>query len=324
VIASPSARVRSDALAGTAEVIQRHGVWVALAFAVTVGVIWVPAFATLDNATAVARVAAALGIVAVGQTFVVLTAGIDLSAGMLMGLVVVLTNGIMNGDAALIPAVVALGIVVGIVVGLTNGVIIVATRVQPLIVTLGMLSILQGAIFVYTDRTVGAAPPEFRELAYGSVGPIPNAFILMAAVAIVGALVLAWTPFGRYIYALGGDASNARRAGIPVARIRVGAYVVSGLAAGIAGILLAARLGSGFPLAGQGFELNAVVAVVLGGTALSGGRGGVGGTIAAVFLLAIIGNVLNLLGISPFVQQLVNGLVIVLAVALSTAGRRRA
>ncbi len=324
MIASASVRARSDALAGAAEAVKRRGVWVALAASIAFGVVWVPAFATLDNATAVARLAAALGIVAVGQTFVILTAGIDLSVGMLMGLVVVLANGIMDGNPALIPAVVALGIVVGLGVGAANGLLIVATRVQPVIVTLGMLSILQGAIFVYTDRTVGAAPPEFRELAYGSLGPIPNAFLLMAAVAVVGALVLAWTPFGRYIYALGGDESNARRAGIPVARIKVGAYVVSGLAAGIAGILLAARLGSGFPLAGQGFELNAVVAVVLGGTALSGGRGGVAGTIAAVFLLAIIGNLLNLLGISPFVQQLVNGLVIVLAVALSTAGRRRA
>ena len=325
MIASPPlARVRPRFSAGALETIQRRGVWVALAIVIIFGTIWVPAFATLDNATAVARQAATLGIVAVGQTFVILTAGIDLSVGMLMGLVVVLANGVMNGDPTLIPAVVVLGIAVGLAVGLANGILVVATRVEPLIVTLGMLSILQGVIFVYTDRTVGSAPAEFRELAYGSIGPVPNALVLLVVVALVGALILGRTPFGRYIYAVGGDGVNARRAGISVSRIKVGAYVVSGLAAGVAGILLAARLGSGFPLAGQGFELGAVVAVVLGGTSLAGGRGGVAGTVAAVFLLALIGNILNLLAISPFVQQVVNGLVIVLAVALYTAGRRRA
>lgn len=324
IAGSAFARVRPRTWGGAVEAMQRHGVWAALAIVIVFGVLRVPFFATLDNATAVARLTAALGIVAVGQTFVVLTAGIDLSVGMLMGLVVVLANGIMDGNPALIPAIVTLGIALGLGVGLVNGLLIVATRVQPLIVTLGMLSILQGAIFVYTDRTVGTAPPEFRDLAYGSVGPIPNALILLVAVALAGAFILGWTPFGRYVYAVGGDEGNARRAGIPIGRVKVGAYVASGLAAGIAGILLAARLGSGFPLAGQGFELNAVVAVVLGGTSLAGGRGGIAGTIGAVFLLALVGNLLNLLGISPFVQQVVNGLVIVLAVALYTAGRRRA
>lgn len=302
--------------------VQRFGVWVALVTAILYGIAAVPSFGTLNNLDAVLRQGAALGIVSLGQTFVILTGGIDLSVGMLMGLVTVTANGIMNGDASLIPLVVGLALVLGIVVGVLNGLGIVLTRVHPLIVTLAMLSILQGVIFVYTDRTVGIAPPSFRDLAYGSVGPVPTPFLLLVVLAGLSWVVLNRTPLGRYIFALGGDEANARRAGIPISRVKVAAYVISGLGAGIAGLVLAARLGSGYTLAGSGFELDAVVAVVLGGTSLAGGRGGVLGTVAGVFLLALIANILNLLGVSPFVQQIVDGTVIVLAVALYTAGRR--
>lgn len=302
--------------------IQRFGVWVALAAAALYGIVAVPAFGTLNNLDAVLRQGAALGIVSLGQTFVILTGGIDLSVGMLMGLVTVIGNGIMNGDASLILPVVVLALVIGIAVGVLNGLGIVLTRVHPLIVTLAMLSILQGVIFVYTDRTVGIAPASFRLLAYGSIGPVPTPFLLLVVLAGISWVVLNRTPLGRYIFAVGGDEANARRAGIPISRIKVSAYVISGLAAGIAGLVLAARLGSGYTLAGSGFELDAVVAVVLGGTSLAGGRGGVLGTVAGVFLLALIANILNLLGVSPFVQQVVDGTVIVLAVALYTAGRR--
>ena len=305
-----------------AEAIRRYGVFVALAITIVFGVVAVPNFATLANLDSVMRQVAVLGIVALGQTFVVLTAGIDLSVGMLMGLVTVLSNGIMAGDAALIPVIVTLAVVIGIVVGLANGVGVVFFRVNPLIVTLAMMSILQGAIFLYTDRTVGSAPPEFRALAYGDIGPLPTSVVLLGILTIVAWVILRHTPLGRYIYAVGSDAQSARRAGIGVSRVTGAAYVICGIFAAIAGLVLAARLGSGYTGAGAGFELNSIVAVVLGGTALSGGRGGVLGTIAGVLLLALIANMLNLLGISPFTQRIVNGLIIIGAVAIYTAGRR--
>jgi ribose/xylose/arabinose/galactoside ABC-type transport system permease subunit len=305
-----------------AEGIRRYGVFVALTLVLVVGIAAVPNFATTANADSLLRQAAVLGIVALGQTFVVLTAGIDLSVGMLMGLVTVLSNGIMAGDPTLIPLVVALAIVVGLVVGLANGIGVVSFGVNPLIVTLAMMSILQGAIFLYTDRTVGRAPELFRELAYGSVGPLPASVVLLAILTMVAWITLRRTPLGRYIYAVGSDSGGARRAGIGVKRVTAAAYVICGLFAAVAGLVLAARLGSGYTGAGAGFELNSIVAVVLGGTALSGGRGGVLGTIAGVLLLALIANMLNLLGISPFTQQVINGLIIIAAIAIYTARSR--
>ena len=305
-----------------AEAVRQYGVFVALGIAVLLGIVAVPNFATPANLDAILRQVAVLGIVALGQTFVILTAGIDLSVGMLMGLVTVLSNGIMAGDATLIPVIVLLALVIGVTVGLANGIGVVHFRVNPLIVTLAMMSVLQGVIFFYTDRTVGSAPPEFRELAYGSIGPLPTSIVLLVMLTALCWVVLRQTPLGRYIYAVGSDAGSARRAGISVGRVTVAAYVMCGALAAIAGLVLAARLGSGYTGAGSGFELNSIVAVVLGGTALSGGRGGVLGTIAGVLLLALIANMLNLLGISPFTQRIVNGLIIIGAIAIYTARRR--
>jgi ribose/xylose/arabinose/galactoside ABC-type transport system permease subunit len=310
---------RSEAIA---EAVRQYGVFVALAFAIVFGVIAVPNFATLANLDAILRQVAVLGIVALGQTFVILSGGIDLSVGMLMGLVTVLSNGIMAGDAALIPGIVLLALVIGAVVGLANGVGVVVFRVNPLIVTLAMMSVLQGVIFLYTDRTVGSAPAEFRQLAYGDIGPLPTSIVLLGILTAACWVLLRHMPLGRYIYAVGSDAGSARRAGIPIARVTVAAYVICGILAAVAGLVLAARLGSGYTGAGAGFELNSIVAVVLGGTALSGGRGGVLGTIAGVLLLALIANMLNLLGISPFTQRIVNGLIIIGAIAIYTARRR--
>jgi ribose/xylose/arabinose/galactoside ABC-type transport system permease subunit len=241
---------------------------------------------------------------------------------MLMGLVTVLTNGIMNGDPALAWPMVALGLAIGLAVGLANGVLLVLTRIDPLILTFGMLSILTGVIFVYTDRTIGSAPANFRQIAEGSLGPFPVLFLVMVSVALIAWVVLTRTRFGRYVYAIGGSEEHARRAGIGIGRMKVAIYTISGLYAGIAGVGLAARIGSGYTLAGQGFELDSIVAVVLGGTSLAGGRGSVLGTVASVMFLTILSNGLNLAGISPYAQQVVKGLVVVAAVVLYTRARR--
>lgn len=299
-----------------------YGIWAALGIAILTAAASAPRFLSAANIRDLMSAMAVLGIVSVGQTVVILSGGIDLSVGMLMGLVTVLTNGIMNGDPALAWPMVALGVAIGLAVGLTNGVLLVLTRIDPLILTFGMLSILDGAIFVYTDRTIGSAPGNFRQIAEGSLGPFSFLFLTMILVALIAWVVLTRTRFGRYVYAIGGSEEHARRAGIPIARMKVAIYTISGLYAGIAGVGLAARIGSGYTLAGQGFELDSIVAVVLGGTSFAGGRGSVLGTIGSVLFLSILSNGLNLAGISPYAQQVVNGLVVVAAVVLYTRARR--
>jgi ribose/xylose/arabinose/galactoside ABC-type transport system permease subunit len=299
-----------------------YGIWAALGIAAVTATAVAPRFLSVANLHDLMSAMSVLGIVSVGQTVVILSGGIDLSVGMLMGLVTVLTNGIMKGDPALALPMVALGLGIGLTVGLANGVLLVLTRIEPLILTFGMLSILAGVIFVYTDRTIGSAPSNFRQIAEGSIGPFPILFLIMILVALVAWVVLNRTRFGRYVYAIGGSEEHARRAGIAIGRMKVAIYAISGFYAGIAGVGLAARIGSGYTLAGQGFELDSIVAVVLGGTSLAGGRGGVFGTIASVLFLTILSNGLNLAGISPYAQQVVKGLVVVAAVVLYSRTRR--
>ena len=299
-----------------------YGIWAALGIAILTAAASAPRFLSAANVHDLMSAMAVLGIVSVGQTVVILSGGIDLSVGMLMGLVTVLTNGVMNGDPALAWPMAALGVAIGLAVGFANGVLLILTRIDPFVLTFGMLSILAGAIFVYTDRTIGSAPGNFRQIAEGSIGPFPVLFLIMVVAALVAWAVLTQTPFGRYVYAIGGSEEHARRAGIAIWRMKVGIYAISGLYAGIAGVGLAARIGSGYTLAGQGFELDSIVAVVLGGTSLAGGRGGVFGTIASVLFLTILSNALNLAGISPYAQQVVKGLVVVAAVVLYARSRR--
>jgi ribose/xylose/arabinose/galactoside ABC-type transport system permease subunit len=299
-----------------------YGIWAALGIAVAVSAVSAPHFFSATNIHDLMSAMAVLGIVSVGQTVVILSGGIDLSVGMVMGLVTVLTNGIMNGDPALALPMVALGLVIGLAIGFANGILLILTRIDPLILTFGMLSILTGAIFVYTDRTIGSAPSNFRQIAEGTVGPFPMLFVVMLSAALIAWLLLTRTRFGCHIYAIGGSEEHARRAGISIGRTKVAIYTLSGLFAGIAGVGLAARIGSGYTLAGQGFELDSIVAVVLGGTSLAGGRGSVLGTIASVLFLTILSNGLNLAGISPYTQQVVKGIVVVAAVVLYARKRQ--
>jgi ribose transport system permease protein len=299
-----------------------YGIWAALIIAMAVAAMSAPNFLSASNIYDLMSAMAVLGIVSVGQTIVILSGGIDLSVGMLMGLVTVLTNGIMDGDPTLALPMVVLGLAIGLSVGLANGVMLILTRIDPLILTFGMLSILTGIIFVYTDRTIGSAPANFRQIAEGSIGPFPVLFLVMLLVALIAWVLLTRTRFGLYVYAIGGSEEHARRAGVPIGAMKVAIFALSGLYAGIAGVGLAARIGSGYTLAGQGFELDSIVAVVLGGTSLAGGRGSVVGTIGSVLFLTILSNGLNLAQISPYAQQVVKGLVVVAAVVLYTRTRR--
>lgn len=294
----------------------RFAVWIVLLLVVLVGVVSAPLFLTGSNVTALLQNMSILGIVAVGQTLVIAGGAMDLSVGMLMGLVVVVTNGTMKGDPDLALPVIVLALALGLVVGLVNGVLLVLTRIHPLILTFGALSVLQGLIFLYTDKPIGSGAANFRQLAQGMIGPLPMPFLILCATGIAIWVILNRTTLGVQILATGAGEVQARRAGVPVSRMRLVIFAVSGITAAVAGLILSARLGSGSPLAGATFGLDAIVAVVLGGTPFSGGRSSVAGTVAGVAFLVILGNVLNLAGVSAYTQQISKGAVIVAAVAL--------
>ncbi len=278
--------------------------------------VFVPGFAAPGNLANVVTQSTALGLVAIGQTFVIIGAMIDLSVGQLIGLTVVLVCALSDGQSAVLLPAAGLCVAIGVAVGFTHGWLVNTLRVEPLILTFGTLSILQGLIFAYSDRSVGQAPPELAWLASGRWLGLPIAGFVLLAFAALAHGVLTRTRFGLQLFAVGGDAESARRAGVDVPRVRLLAFVFSALGAVLAGFVVAGRLGTGYPNAGQGFELDAIVAVVLGGASLAGGQGRIAGTVAAALVLGIVSNVLNLLEVSAFVQTFAKGLIVVVAIVL--------
>ena len=297
----------------------RAGIYGLLAVVLAAALLFVPGFASPTNLANVVTQSAALGLVAIGQTFVIAGGLIDLSVGQLLGLSVVLSCAITDGRSELLLPVLMAMVALGAAVGVAHGALVNRFRIEPLILTFGTLSILQGAIFAYTDQSVGRAPVELVWLANGRLLGLPVAGLVLLGFAAFAHPLLRHTRFGLRLLATGGDAESARRAGVDVARVRLLAFVLSGVGATLAGLLVAGRLGTGYPNAGQGFELDAIVAAVLGGTSLAGGRGTIAGTVAAVILLGVISNVLNLLEVSAFVQTFAKGLIVVTAIVATRA-----
>lgn len=298
--------------------------FIAVVLLIVVGTAASAPFATTGNALNVLRQVAPLGVLALGQTIVLLAGGIDLSVGMLIGLAVPLGALTMAGnDAQVVPAIlVMLGL--GLAVGIVNGVLVAWAGAHPFVLTFGMMALLQGVTFLLTNyRTVGKTAPSFAAFFTAEFG-LPGAAWVLTVLALATGFVLRYTRLGRYLLATGSHAEYARRAGIRVKRTTLIAYVLSGLFAGFGAVLVLARLQAGYPLAGSGFELQAIVAAILGGAAFSGGQGSVFGALAGALVLALVANLLNLLGVSAYLQQVVMGGIIVGVVGLRAAtGRRR-
>jgi len=267
-------------------------------------------FARATFATIANQIPAAL-LVAVGMTFVLIVGGIDLSVGSVVGLAGVLCADALVRGAGL-PAGVAVGLVVGLVVGTVNGLAVTQLRVPPFIVTLAMMLIVRGAAYKYTNaRTISGLPPAFGALSQGAL-----AASVMAAVFALTWVLLMRTPFGRHVYATGGNPEAAWLAGIRVQRVLLAVYALCGLCAGLAGVLVASRLNAGYPKAGEFYELDAVTAVVVGGTSLFGGRGSIWGTLAGAFFIGILNNGLNLFHVETYDQLMVKGAVLLAAASL--------
>ncbi|MGI5157223.1 ABC transporter permease [Microbispora sp. CA-102843] len=287
-------------------------------------------FLTMETVVGVQQRSAALGIVAVGQTLAILAGSLDLSVAYLISLTSLVAAVTMAGQDSNI--VLAVGAVVGVsaLVGLVNGLMISKLRVHAFIATLGVALIIKGIMGDLYDGPTGRVPESFQHLGYDRLGPVPVSALLWAAVALVAWFLLRRTKYGYRVYAVGGDVEVARLSGIRTDRVIIVTHVLCSLCAGIAGLLLASRLGAGAPTVGTdgGYDLESIAAVVLGGTALAGGRGGVAGTVGGVLLLAVLDSVFNQLEVNSFFKDVVRGVVIVVAVAVyarrtGLVGRRR-
>ncbi|MCV9938953.1 ABC transporter permease [Boseaceae bacterium BT-24-1] len=260
----------------------------------------------------------ALGIVALGQTLTILVGSIDLSVANLISVAAVLASFIMKGEPAMIaPAVLAV-LALSAAVGLVNGLIIARLDVNPLIATLGVGLILQGLLSASFSNFAGSVPSAFQAFAYGRIGPLPWSVLLLFVLAFAIWLMLTRTRFGAHLYATGGNRDGARLAGIRTERVIIGAHVLCSLMAGLTGLYLASRLRAGAPWVGRDgvYDLESIAVVVIGGTLLAGGRGGVWGTLAGVFLFATLDAVFNMTGIDAFPKQVLRGAIVILAVAV--------
>ena len=276
-----------------------------------------PAFLSFTNITNILRQTSINGIVAVGMTFIIITGGIDLSVGSVLALsAVVATSFAHPGDYPLFVPVVA-GMVIGGLCGLLSGVIIAWRKIAPFIVTLGMMTIARGAALVYTNgRPVIDLSESYNKIGGSSFLGIPIAVIIFIAVIFIGWFILSKTVFGRHVYATGGNETAARLSGIITGKVIVWVYVIAGILAGLAGVVLSSRVMSGSPATGQAYELDAIAAVVIGGTRLTGGVGTIYGTIIGVLIIGVMNNGLDLLSVSSYWQLVVKGLIIILAVLL--------
>lgn len=288
-------------------------------------------FLTTRNILNVLRQVSINGILAIGMTFVILMRGIDLSVGSLVALTGVVSASLATTSSTAMvaggpyPVVFALlaGLAVGAACGAFSGLVVSRFNVPAFVATLGMLSAGRGLTLLYAGgKPVPALTPEFRWIGTGDVLGIPLPVIILGVVFLLSWLILSYTRFGRHIYAAGGNPHAAKVSGINVSRIRLIVYVISGLLAGIAGMILAARTGSALTQAGIAYELDAIAAVVIGGTSLSGGVGRVTGTLIGALLIGVMNNGLDLMGVESYYQQVIKGMLIVAAVMLDQSKKK--
>lgn len=290
---------------------------------VVIGLIVSDRFGTTANARNILEQSTPLALVSLGQTLVIITGGIDLSMGSMVSLASVLLSGITNGDPTMMWVAIAVVLAVGILVGLINAGASIYLGVHPLIVTLGMGAILQGVTLLYTQTPIGKMPKGFDEIAYGRVLGLPIGAVFTIVIFILTAIFLRKAPLGRYIYAVGDDATGAQLMGLPRRKVLFFVYAFCGLMASVAAIFLVARLGSGQPYTGQNYTLTSITPVVVGGTLLSGGRGGVMGTLMGVYLVSLLNNLLNFLDLSTHYQLIIQGLIVIIAVSVYVENRKR-
>jgi ribose/xylose/arabinose/galactoside ABC-type transport system permease subunit len=319
----------AERVAGAAEhrfdlrdVLARYGTLIALILLVAVAAALSPRFLSPINLMNVFRQVAIVGVLGTGMTFVILTAGIDLSVGATLALSAVLLAGTLESTGNMWLAMLV-ALLAGTAVGLANGIGVTLGRVQPFVMTLGMLGIARSLAFLYTGgEPIPVLDMRFLTLGIGYVWRIPIPAIIFMVILAIAAFVLRYTPFGRAVYAIGSNEEAARLSGIEVGRVKTAVYMISGFTAAVGAIMYCSQFASAPAIAGEGYELDAIAAVVVGGTSLFGGQGGVIGTFLGALIIGILSNILNLTGVSPFAQPLAKGALIIFAVWIVGRGHR--
>lgn len=297
--------------------LSKYGIFIAFIVICIMLSIATPYFFTAQNIIIVLRQVSINGILAIGVTFVIIAGGIDLSLGSVLALTGVVAAGFAHPGTYALVVPVMLGILTGVIIGAINGLTITLGKVAPFIVTLGMMTIARGLALVWSDgRPVTNLSPAFNYIGGGDLLHIPVPILLFVLVIIVSAVILNYTRIGRYIYAVGGNENAARASGIRVSGVKLFAYIMCSGLAGLAGIILASRITTGQPNAGIAYELDAIAAVVIGGTSLLGGRGSIAGTVIGVLIIGVINNGLDLLNVTSYYQQIIKGIIIIGAVLL--------
>jgi ribose/xylose/arabinose/galactoside ABC-type transport system permease subunit len=294
--------------------VDRVGIFLAFTVIVVVSSLVSPFFLTTTNLLNILRQISIIGILSVGMTFVIISGGIDLSVGSVIAISGVFVAVAQN--AGVLPGI-AVGLLMGALVGFVNGVGITAGRIQPFIMTLGTMAMARGVAYMYTGGLpIRDISSSFLALGNDFLFGVPMPIYYLLVVLATAHVVLTYTPYGRYVYGIGSNQEAARLSGVRVDAVKTWVYVMSGVLAGLGGIIYTAQLGIGTPIAGQGYELDAIAAVVVGGASVTGGEGTVFGTFVGAAIIGILSNIMNLTGVNPFVQQFLKGLIIIGAVLL--------
>lgn len=304
--------------------------------------IMAPNFVSVANAVIISKHVAINAILAIGMTYVILTGGIDLSVGSIVGLTGMVAGGLIAHGLQIpmlgiiiypsVPEVICIALIVGVAIGAINGLLVTKLGVAPFIATLGTLYVARGAALLLSggatfSNLVGKEElgnQGFPIIGSGHVLGVPVSVLILVVLALVAAYVAQCTPFGRKVYAVGGNERAASLSGVRVDRVKIAVYMISGFCAAVVGLIVSSQLVASHPASGETFELNAIAAAVLGGTSLSGGRGLIGGTIIGAFVIGVLSDGLVMMGVSEFWQMVIKGLVIIAAVVLDQLQRRLA
>ncbi|MCI7740437.1 MAG: ABC transporter permease [Lachnospiraceae bacterium] len=282
-----------------------------------------PVFMTSKNIINIIRQISINGIIAVGMTFVILTGGIDLSVGSVVAITSVIVGSMLQGGSNwLVACIVAL--LISLVFGAFNGFMIAYVGFQPFIATLATVTMGSGIALAYSDgKPFTISNESFLKIGQGYLGAIPIPIVLLVIVVAIGLIILKTTTFGRYVFAIGGNKNAAKLSGVRTRRVELMVYIISALCASIVGLILSARISSGQPTAGEGYELDAIAATAIGGTSMTGGVGSLTGTIFGFVLLGLMTNSMNLLNINSFYQEIVKGILIIIAVFLDMTSKNK-
>lgn len=306
------------------EIINRFKTGIGLLVLVIVLSFMSPYFLTIPNLLNVVRQVSIIAVISFGMTMVILTGGIDLSVGSMLAFAGAISAGMMVNSGLNVFLAIFLGLAAGTALGLFNGIAVAKAKLPAFIVTLAMMTVARGFTLIYTNgRPISGFNETFRFFGAGYLSRIPIPVVIMFILLIVIYILLKKTPLGRYIYAIGGNETATKLSGINTDKIKIAVYALNGFLAAVSGIILTSRLNSAQPMAGEGYELDAIAAVVLGGTSLSGGSGSVVGTIIGALIIAVLNNGLNLLNVSSFYQLVAKGAVILLAVFLDRKSQQQ-